>query len=84
MIFLYFKINVLMLTVKYPDLLTVNSFAQSEFSLIKFCVGFWPEIALQPYNIFKNTLSNCAKSTKKKKGLFLQVLSSKVKILRRF
>ena len=71
------------LVVEYAraDLLKVNFFARSEFSLIKFCAELWAEIAIKTYKISNNFVKMCQKY---EKVPVLQVPRSKLKILRRF
>ena len=57
------------------DLIKVNCFARSEFSLIKFCAELCIESAVKTYIFLKKTLPNCAKIMKK--APVLQVLPLK-------
>ena len=63
------------------DIQKVNSFARSEFSLIKFWAELCAEIAIKHIR-FEKIWSNCDKN--KKKCFFWQVSHSKVKKLPKF
>ena len=64
-----------------PDLLKVNFFAWSEFSLIQFCAELCAEVAIKKIKDFRK---HCQMVPKYKREPVFQVPCSKGKILRRF